>query len=255
MSGISTNLCEADPDAMELKGLIENHVYEGSLEEIDLESPQVINTLNAHSFCIARKDAEFQNALMNSDILLADGISVVYASRVLTQKRPVKIAGADIHMFLLDYANTHGKRVFYLGSSEETLWQIRKKINQDFPNIRVETFSPPFKEEFSKEENQRMISKVNDFGTDILFVGMTAPKQEKWLENNKNEINAIISASIGAVFDFYSGNIQRAPGWMINSGLEWLYRLLKEPKRMWKRYIVNNNVFIYHMLKEKLRID
>ena len=97
-----------------------------------------------------------------------------------------------------------------------------------------------------------MIRKVNDFNPDVLFIGMTAPKQEKWAYQHFNELEAGHICCIGAVFDFYAGNIERAPGWMIDSGLEWLFRLLKEPRRMWRRYLIGNSKFIWLIIKEKL---
>jgi len=212
----------------------------------------VINTLNPHSFCVAEKDNAFKQALLSSDILIPDGIGVVMAAKVLKGVKISRIAGADMHMHLLKEAQKNKLKVFYLGSSEKVLKIIKTRINKEYNLINVGTFSPPFKFDFSKEDDLKMIDMVNRFSPDILFVGMTAPKQEKWAYLNKNKLNATIITSIGAVFDFYAGNIKRAPKWMINIGLEWLYRLIKEPRRMWRRYLVNNTKFIYYVIKEKL---
>lgn len=235
---------------MTLTNIIENYIFSQSLRELDLESPLVINTLNAHSYCILKEDNSFLEALLRSDVLLADGISIVIAARVLNGKKVSKIAGADLHSFLLEHANSYNKKVFYLGSTRKTLDKIESNINIQFPNIKFESFSPPYKDEFSDYDNEHMISAINLFKPDLLFIGMTAPKQEKWLEQNKNKLDVKVLASIGAVFDFYGGNISRAPDWMLKYGLEWLFRLIKEPRRLWRRYLINNFIFMGYVLKE-----
>ena len=145
-----------------------------------------------------------------------------------------------------------GGKCFFLGSTEETLSKIRKRARKEFPNVTLNTFSPPFSSGFSEEENLEILEKINTFKPDVLFVGMTAPKQEKWTYTHFNSLEVGHVCSIGAVFDFYAGTIRRAPRWMINVGLEWLYRFIKEPRRMWKRYLLGNLIFIMGVLKEKL---
>ncbi len=235
---------------MTLTELIDQHVFSNSIKDLDFNSKMSLNTINAHSYCVSRKDIVFQNALLNSDFLLADGVSIVLAAKFLLNKKIIKIAGADLHLHLLDFGNRFNKRIFYLGSSQETLRKIHLKVNKNYPNIELKSFSPPFKQEFNNLENENMISRINLFKPDILFIGMTAPKQEKWLEQNKHKLDAQVTASIGAVFDFYAGNIDRAPDWMIDLGMEWFFRLYKEPRRMWRRYLVNNFIFILIMFKE-----
>ena len=146
---------------------------------------------------------------------------------------------------------SHGS-CFFLGSTNNNINAIREKAKLEFPNIRVYGYSPPFKPEFSDEDNNKMIEEVNKVKPDALFIGMTAPKQEKWAFLNFDKLNAGHICCIGAVFDFYAGSVKRAPKWMINLGLEWLYRLLKEPKRMWKRYLIGNSKFILYILNRKM---
>ncbi len=140
-----------------------------------------------------------------------------------------------------------------MGSSENTLQKIRERIALEYPNIKVQTFSPPYKPEFSEADNKQMLEMVNVFKPDVLFVGMTAPKQEKWAFAHKAQLDAQIICSIGAVFDFYAGTVERPSSFWINLRLEWFIRLLKEPKRMWKRYLYYGPVFIGMMLREKIR--
>ncbi len=236
---------------MNLKYLVNYRLFNDSLFNIKIDKRYIINTINAHSFCIAKKDIRFENALNNSDILLPDGSSMTLASKVLIDKKISKIAGFDIHKHLLKLANIEKGKVFYLGSTDKTLKLIEIRIKKEYPHIIVESFSPPFNDNFSNVQTNLMIESINYFKPDILFVGMTAPKQEKWVDMNRNEIDANIISSIGAVFDFYAGNSKRAPQWIINIGFEWLYRFVNEPKRLWKRYLLNNSKFIYYLIKEK----
>ena len=176
------------------------------------------------------------------------------AARFLKGKRIFKIAGADLHKMLLATLNKTSGSCFYLGSTDQTLQKIQEKMAVDYPNIRVGSYSPPYKNKFDSVDNQQMLQHINDFKPDVLFVGMTAPKQEKWIFENKNKIDANITCAIGAVFDFYAGTIKRPPQWLISSGLEWFGRLLSDPKRLWKRYIIYNPVFVWRILKLKKSI-
>lgn len=229
-------------------------VFGASLDQLPQKSKLLINTINQYSYCIAEKDLGFKKALMDSDVLLPDGVSMVLTAKLLHGKKLKKIAGADLHEFLLEKLNRDNGRCFYLGSSQQTLDEISKKIATDYPNISLRTFSPPFKAEFSSVDNSEMISVVNDFSPDVLFVGMTAPKQEKWSHTHFAQLNANVICSIGAVFDFYAGTVQRPNEKWQNLGLEWLGRLFKEPKRMWQRYLRYGGVFCYYLLREKFRI-
>ncbi len=229
-------------------------IFFGELNQIlSLSSKVIINTINQYSFCIAEKDAEFKKALQDSDILLPDGIAIVAAVKLLTGKKIKKIAGADLHQYFLTELNKKSGKCFYLGSSENTLLKIKERVSVDFPNIVLETYSPLFKAQFSDDDNKQMIEAVNTFAPDVLFVGMTAPKQEKWATENRDLLEARYICSIGAVFDFYAGTVARPSQFWINIGLEWFIRLLKEPKRMGKRYIYYGPVFLKLILKEKIR--
>jgi len=210
----------------------------------------LITTLNAHSFNITRQDEFYAESLAKSDILLPDGISVVLAVRLLTGKKLHKIAGADLFFFEMKRLNEKGGSCFFLGSSENTLKLIIDHSSSEFPNVRIGKYSPPYKPVFSSEDNKIMIESVNAFKADVLFVGMTAPKQEKWAYEHLGSLNTGHICCIGAVFDFYAGTISRAPEWMINMGLEWFYRLIKEPSRMWRRYLIGNSKFVWSVIKE-----
>ena len=145
------------------------------------------------------------------------------------------------------------RTVMFMGSSQKVLDLIVKRAAEVYPHLKIVTYSPPYKPEFSEEDNKAIIDAINAVDPDLLWIGMTAPKQEKWTYSHWNELNIHCHVgTIGAVFDFFAGTVERAPIWWQRHGLEWLYRLLKEPKRMWRRYIIGNTLFLWNMLKEKV---
>ena len=225
------------------------------------QGKKLINTINAHSFNTAKKDKLFAEALMKGDYLIPDGASIVKACRwVRAKSRPKeRIAGWDLFEFAMKAPLPPGgglkegkkKRVMFMGSSEKVLELIRKKAAQVYPNIEVVTYSPPYKPEFSDEDNRAIIEAINRANPDLLWIGMTAPKQEKWTYSHWNELNIHCHVgTIGAVFDFFAGTYKRAPQWWQEHSLEWLYRLMKEPKRMWRRYVLGNPLFLWNIVRE-----
>lgn len=217
------------------------------------EGKLLINTINAHSYNTALKDAFFAEALMKGDALIPDGASIVMACRKLKAKsQPTeRIAGWDLFAMEMERLNQKGGTCFFMGSSEKVLKLIREKAKTVYPNIRIETYSPPYKPEFSEEENRAIIEAINRANPDLLWIGMTAPKQEKWAYRHWNELDIHCHCgTIGAVFGFFAGTMERAPLWWQEHSLEWLYRLLKEPKRMWRRYIIGNTLFIWNIFRE-----
>ena len=250
------------------------------------EGKLLINTINAHSYNTARKDKLFAEALTNGDVLIPDGVSIVKACRWIKAKSQPKerIAGWDLFSFEMDKLERESeelrtkseesnsmtsskdgqedsslftlrsslKKVMFMGSSQRVLDLIVKRAAEVYPHLKVVTYSPPYKPEFSDEDNKAIIDAINAADPDLLWIGMTAPKQEKWTYSHWDELNIHCHVgTIGAVFDFFAGTVERAPMWWQRHGLEWLYRLLKEPKRMWRRYIIGNTLFLWNMLKEK----
>ncbi len=218
------------------------------------EGKLLINTINAHCYNIAQKDKFYAKTLISSDVLLPDGISIVFARRLLNNNHLRKIAGADLFFYEMKKLNQTGGKCFFLGSSEDTLKLITSRARKEFPNVKVSGYSPPYVKNFSKDDNQKMLAVVNEFQPEVLFIGMTAPKQEKWAFEHLEKLNAGHICSIGAVFDFYAGTVKRAPRWMINIGLEWFYRLLCEPRRLWRRYILGNIIFIRFVINERIHL-
>lgn len=229
---------------------------------VDIPAGKVlINTIYAYSYVVAQEDGFFSEALQKCDYLMPDGASIVNACRWLKAKSQPKerIAGWDLFAFEMERLEGRCKRddvrrkVMFLGSSEKVLSLIRERATVDYPHLEIVTYSPPYKSEFSDEDNQAMIQAVNTANPDLLWIGMTAPKQEKWTYKHWNELNIHCHCgTIGAVFDFYAGTARRAPIWWQKHSLEWLFRLLIEPRRMWRRYIIGNTKFIYYILKETI---
>lgn len=196
----------------------------------------------------------FAEALLGGDALIPDGASIVKACRWLgAESQPVeRVAGWDLFEFEMGRLNAKGGRCMFMGSSPKVLGLIEERAREVYPNIEVVTYSPPYKPEFSPEENRAIVDAINAAGPDLLWIGMTAPKQEKWTYQHWSELKIHCHVgTIGAVFDFFADTVKRAPLWWQNHGLEWLYRLLKEPRRMWRRYVVGNVKFLRNVRRER----
>jgi len=219
-----------------------------------ITKPFWLACLNPHSAKMAMSDPAAVAALKDSDILIPDGMGVVLASRILGGGIRARITGSDIFRELSCGLNNSGcASYFFLGSTEETLAAIKTKLAGEFPGIRFAgAYSPPFKEVFTEEENRVMIEAVNRARPDGLWVGMTAPKQEKWIYQHKDKLNVKFIAAVGAVFDFYTGNVKRSHPWFLEHGLEWLPRLLQEPRRLWQRTFISAPFFLLRVLKQRI---
>jgi len=224
------------------------------------EGKLLINTINAHSYNVAQEDELFAEALVKGDVLTADGASIVHACRWLnTPSQPKeRVAGWDVFIYEMtalekraEATNTHPV-VFFMGSSPDVLQRIVERAALDFPYLKIVTYSPPYKPEFTTDEDAAIVRAINSAHPDLLWIGMTAPKQEKWTYTHWQQLDIHCHVgTIGAVFDFYAGTAKRAPLWWQRHSLEWLYRLIKEPRRMWRRYIIGNALFVRYILREK----
>ena len=223
----------------------------------------LINTINAHSYNTALKDSLFAEALQNGDYLIPDGASIVKVCGWINAKsRPKeRIAGWDLFMYEMKAPlpscegmdGNRKKKVMFLGSSESVLSRIRQEAGYIFHDMEVITYSPPYKPEFSDEDSRAMVKAVNEANPDLLWIGMTAPKQEKWTYAHWDELDIHCHVgTVGAVFDFFAGTAKRAPKWWQDHSLEWLYRLINEPKRMWRRYLIVNMLFVWNILRHEL---
>lgn len=233
-------------DTKDLSALIEE-----SMNAVAGNTAQIaLACANPHSLVVAQSDVDFKEALNHSEQTIADGVGVVLAARVSGLPIKTRIAGMDYFLALMAELSAAGnKRVLFMGSTDNVLARMTEKVEREYEGIdAVGTIAPPFGE-WTDEENSSIINEINVFNPHVLWVGMTAPKQEKWVHKNRNDLNVPVMASIGAVFDFYAGTHPRAPEWMHGNGLEWLYRLLREPRRMWRRNIISTPSFFILLLR------
>lgn len=209
--------------------------------------------INPHSYVVALSDCEFSSSLHDADWLIPDGQGIVLASQILGGDIKLRITGSDIFYALNSRANDMGEfSVYFLGSTSESLCKIRTKFESEYPALRFSgSYSPPFKQKYTDQELDEMIEAINHAKPDILWVGLTAPKQEKWIRQNIHRLDIKFAAAVGAVFDFYTGRIKRSNPLFQRLGLEWFPRLLQEPRRLWRRMFVSAPIFIWHVVHAK----
>jgi N-acetylglucosaminyldiphosphoundecaprenol N-acetyl-beta-D-mannosaminyltransferase len=215
---------------------------------------KIIVCANPHSIIMAKKDEEFFNTLNNADVCLPDGIGVLLASKIMGGKIKKRIAGPDFFMKFTEYASGNGiaLRYFFLGSTETNLLKMKGKMEDMFPHVSVTgAYAPPMGD-WSDVENEKITYLIDNSGANVLWVGLGAPKQEKWINQNSSKLKVNVIAAIGAAFDFFAGTKKRSPKIFRDLGLEWLPRFLMEPKRLWKRNLVSTPRFLYLIAREKL---
>lgn len=215
---------------------------------------KVMACLNPHSFVVARDDLVFKSALQHADWLVPDGVGVVIAAQWLGLPVRARVTGPDVFLAVMDRLNKFKGSVFFLGSSEQTLAKIRAKVAEEYPGVVFAgACSPPFKSEFTAEDNAAMVAAVNAARPDILWVGMTAPKQEKWLAAHRASLDVGAAGAVGAAFDFFAGTVKRSPKVFRTLGLEWLPRLVQQPLHLWKRIFISAPVFFAEVLRDRNR--
>jgi N-acetylglucosaminyldiphosphoundecaprenol N-acetyl-beta-D-mannosaminyltransferase len=212
-------------------------LYSGTADQIPYNTNKkiLINTMNPRVFTISRHNELLKKTFENTEYLIEDGQYFALAPLLLKGKYVRKVSGTNIFYSMMAKANHNKGKVFFLGASKETLEKMKQRSSIDYQNIEVEYYSPPYKDCFTNEENNEMVMAINSFSPDILFIGMTAPKQEIWAYQNKGKIDARIICSVGAVFEWYA-RVKSAPGkiW-VKLGLEWLIRTIRRPEIL-KRY-------------------
>lgn len=215
--------------------------------------PAVVACANPHSLVLACDDEVFRSALTHATHLLPDGIGIVGASRLSREPIAQRIAGWDFFHGLLRALEARGSgRVFFLGSTPETLQKIAARLEREFPHLTLcGMLSPPFGE-WPASVDDEIVAGIARAEPDLLWVGMTAPRQERWVERNRGRLAVPVIGSVGAVFDFYAGTTVRAPAWAQQAGLEWLHRLLRQPRRLWRRTFLSAPQFLELVLRERL---
>lgn len=205
---------------------------------------------NVHSVVTAREPG-FLRVLNQADLCTPDGAPVAWMLRRVGFADQQRINGPDLMWKYLALAEAKGQVVSFYGGSSKTLDLLLERIRAAFPAIRIGVaISPPFRP-LSAEEDAADVKRINDCGTAVLFVGLGCPKQEHWMADHRGAVSSVM-IGVGAAFDYHAGTIQRAPLWMQRSGLEWFHRLASEPRRLWRRYLVTNSIFIAQAARQLL---
>ncbi len=198
------------------------------------------------------KDSENFGATVNAaDMIVADGMPIVWMQKLRHRSGATRVRANDLMMLLCDYAEKHDLKVGFYGGQESVIAAIRERAEREYPRLRlVYAYSPPFRP-MTAEEDEQVTSEINASAPGILFVGLGCPKQENWMAEHKGRLTAVM-LGVGASFDFFAGNVNESPAWLGRLGLEWLYRLGQEPRRLWRRYLILNPRFIWHSIRQLL---
>jgi N-acetylglucosaminyldiphosphoundecaprenol N-acetyl-beta-D-mannosaminyltransferase len=211
-------------------------------------TPSYVCFANVHMTIEAHQDPFFSRQVNEATLVLTDGVPLAKACKLLYNKDQERIAGMDFMPALLKSMDKGVSKVFFYGSTPEMLSALSKKVTLEFPHVEIAgAISPPFRK-LSNEEQKSYIQEIKDAKPNFVFVGLGCPKQEKWMQDNYQQINAVL-LGVGGAFGTVAGLHERAPLWMQHSGLEWMYRLKQEPKRLFKRYFITNSMFISLLLK------
>lgn len=212
---------------------------------------RVVCVANTHMLVEAHRDQAFRSVLEESDIVTPDGMPLVWMLSLLGVAKPERLAGLDILLALSEHAPQYNIGLFFVGTNQQTLSKIRDRLEKQFPKLCVSGMEPLPYRSLTEGEEKKLTEKINNSGAGIVLVALGCPKQEKWMMRNKYNIRAVM-IGVGGAFPVYAGNKKRAPHWMQEVGLEWLYRLIQEPRRLWRRYITTIPVFVYLSVRQLL---
>lgn len=215
---------------------------------IDAGGSHYAAVVNAAKIVAANKEPGLKKALAEADLVTADGMSVVWASSLLGRPLKQRVAGIDLFERLVERAAGRGWSVYFLGASDESVRAVVERLTKDHPALRVAGYRNGY---FDSSESVAIAGAIKRSSADLLFVAMGSPKQEYWIASNLDLTGVRFALGVGGSFDHVSGLARRAPGWMQRSGLEWLYRLIREPRRLWRRYLIGNSVFFWLILRQR----
>lgn len=221
---------------------------------IEASQPRLIACANTHVVALARHEPTFRQTLERFDLLLPDGMPLVWAmNRHLAQPLSDRVYGPTFMLRCLEATQGEGFSHFLLGGTEELLASLSTKLSSQFPELRIAgTYAPPFGE-WSAEEDARMLARIAESKANFVWIGLGCPKQENWLARLRPQLPPAVYGAVGAAFAFHAGRVKQAPAWMQDHGLEWLFRIVTEPRRLWRRYFVFNSLFLYYLAAEMLR--
>jgi N-acetylglucosaminyldiphosphoundecaprenol N-acetyl-beta-D-mannosaminyltransferase len=221
------------------------------LEWARARESRYVSICNAHVVVTANKDPDFGHVIAGSDMATPDGAPVAWVLRRIGFQEQRRVCGPDLMWLLCKMSAEQGIGIYGYGSTENTLSALRERLVHTYPALCIVGLeSPPFRA-LSAEEDEEAVSRINDSGAGIVFVGLGCPKQERWMAEHRGRVNAVM-IGVGAAFDFHAETVKRAPKWLQRVGLEWLHRLASEPRRLWKRYLVTNTLFVLGAGKQLL---
>lgn len=204
---------------------------------------------NAHSVVTASQDRAFAQAVSGADMATPDGAPVAWMLRKLGAAGQPRVSGPDLMLAYCDHAARSGEAIFLYGSTPQTLQALQQRLRERWPALRIAgQHSPPFRPP-TPEEDAEDVRRINASGAGTVWVSLGCPKQELWMAAHRGRVDAVM-IGVGAAFDFHAGTVARAPAWMRDHGLEWLHRLTSEPRRLWKRYLVTNTLFVLGALRQ-----
>lgn len=237
-------------DTVELFGLrISNlsraEVFQRIGERIERRAPGIIVTPNVDHICRCHSDETFREAYSAAFLSLPDGMPLMWAAKLLGRPLKEKLSGSDMVPLLSEYAAGHGYSVFFLGAAEGVAAEASQRLCRRYPGLRVTgVYSPPLYFERDERENSRVIALLRDSAPDICFVALGSPRQETWMRGHSVASGVPVMIGVGAGLDFVAGRVRRAPVWMQRFGLEWSWRLCMEPRRLWRRYLIEDSLFL-----------
>ncbi len=221
---------------------------------LDGSGKHFVTTPNVDHVIRLKKDPEFAAIYKDASLVIADGMPLIWSSKLLGKPLKERVAGSDLFPLLCELSARDGRSVYFLGSMPGVAEKAAENLAKRFPGFNMAgCYSPPFGFEKSEEHNELIVRKINESGADILFVALGAPKQEKWTHKYLPLLNVKAALCVGASIDFEAGVIQRAPEWMQKTGFEWLWRVFQDPKRLWKRYLIEDMPFFGMLLKEMFK--
>lgn len=253
---ISTTISKKDRSVVDIFGLPVSRV---TLEEllqmahecIKSNSRLFLGVVNVAKIVKARSDYQLRQSLVQADLILADGLPIVWLSRMLGDPLPERIAGIDIMYEMLQQANENHYSVYFLGAKREVLQNVIRTVQRDYPGVRIAGYRDGY---FDRTQERSVAESIRNSRADILFVAISSPKKENFLREWRNCINVPVCHGVGGSFDVLAGLTKRAPLWMQKYGMEWFYRLVQEPRRMWRRYLITNTIFVILSFEEILRV-
>ncbi|OGW85222.1 MAG: glycosyl transferase [Omnitrophica bacterium RIFCSPHIGHO2_02_FULL_46_11] len=219
---------------------------------IKAKTPHYVCITNVHVVMESQRDEQLRRILNTAGLVTPDGMPLVWVSHFNGLKNTRRVYGPDLMLALCEHSQTKGYKHFFYGGADGVPTKLEDNLKRRFPSLIVAgVYSPPFRP-LTEHEDRQIIEMINQSKADIVWVGIGAPKQERWMAEHVGQLKASVLIGVGAAFDFHAGLKKQAPRWIQKSGLEWLFRLASEPRRLWRRYLINNPLFVWLILLQML---